>query len=57
MGATAVLPAARVLTVADLAARFGPMPLNRFGWEPLPGLATEQDVPDRDAREDRPLPT
>jgi len=44
LSATAVFPAVRVLTVADLAARFGPMPLRRFGWQPLPGLATEQDV-------------
>ncbi len=31
-------------TAADLARRFGPMPLWRFGFDPLPGAATEDDV-------------
>jgi len=53
MSATAVLPTIRVLTVADLAARFGPMPLTRFRFDPRPGAATEQDVLDIHRREKR----
>ncbi|MBI1917355.1 MAG: Uma2 family endonuclease [Planctomycetes bacterium] len=35
---------ATVLTAADLFERFGPIPLSRIGFEPLPGTATEEDV-------------
>jgi hypothetical protein len=31
-------------TVADLFARFGPMPLNRIRFTPAPGTATEDDL-------------
>ncbi len=35
---------ATVLTAADLFERFGPIPLSRIGFVPLPGTATEEDV-------------
>src|SRR5205085_5437190 len=35
---------ATALTGADLFERFGPIPLSRIGFEPLPGMATEEDV-------------
>src|SRR5712692_10393876 len=35
---------ATVLTAADLSGLFGPIPLSRIGFEPLPGTATEDDV-------------
>jgi Uma2 family endonuclease len=41
------------LTVADLAERFGPMPLHRIRFFPFPGTATEQDVLAIHAREKR----
>jgi len=53
LSATAVLAAARVLTASELAARFGPISLSRIGFDPLPGLATEQDVLDWNDRHDR----
>src|SRR5437763_1840494 len=34
----------RVLTAAELSERFGPIPLSRIGFDPLPGTATEDDV-------------
>ncbi len=34
------------LTAVDLSDRFGPIPLSRFCFDPLPGRATEQDVLD-----------
>jgi Uma2 family endonuclease len=40
-------------TAADLARRFGPMPLTRIRFTPLPGTATEQDVIDLCTREGR----
>jgi Uma2 family endonuclease len=39
--------------VADLASRFGPMPLHRIRFAPFPGTATEQDVIDLHEREGR----
>ncbi len=44
---------APALTVADLAARFGPMPLSRFRFSPFPGTATEEDVVRLQERERR----
>lgn len=41
------------LTLADLHKRFGPMPLWRIRREPAPGTATERDVLEILAREDR----
>ncbi|MFN0051720.1 MAG: Uma2 family endonuclease [Planctomycetales bacterium] len=41
------------LTVADIAARFGPMPLWRIRTDPAPGTATEADVLRIFAREKR----
>ena len=41
------------LTLADLAERFGPMPLWRIRFDPWPGTATEEDVLAIYAREDR----
>jgi len=38
-----VCRSASPLTVADLVDRFGPIPLSRIHWEPLPGTATEED--------------
>src|SRR5438270_10447550 len=35
---------ATVRTAADLFERFGPIPLSRIGFEPLPGTATEDNV-------------
>jgi Uma2 family endonuclease len=40
-------------TVADLMERFGPMLLSRIRFNPAPGTATEQDVEDLNAHEDR----
>jgi Uma2 family endonuclease len=53
MSSTAVLPAARVLTAVDLVAMFGPIALHRICWNPLPGMATEQDVLDWHDHHDR----
>lgn len=41
------------LTLTDLAERFGPMPAWRIRNVPAPGTATEQDVADIEARENR----
>lgn len=41
------------LTLTDLAERFGPMPAWRIRNVPAPGTATEQDVLDVEARENR----
>src|SRR5262249_19529292 len=40
-------------TIADLMERFGPMLLSRIRFNPAPGTATEQDVLDLNAHEDR----
>ena len=40
-------------TAADLAERFGPMPLHRIGFDPPPGMATEADVIAWEAKADR----
>src|SRR5579864_8137170 len=40
-----------IWTAADLGDRFGPMPLWRIRFSPMPGEATEQDVLDVLARE------
>jgi Uma2 family endonuclease len=47
------VPLLTPFTVADLASRFGPMPLHRIRFAPFPGTATEQDVIDLHDREDR----
>lgn len=41
------------LTLADLAQRFGPMPAWRIRSVPAPGTATEHDVVEIEARENR----
>jgi Uma2 family endonuclease len=41
------------LTLADLADRFGPMPLERICFDPWPGTATEDDVISFHDRENR----
>ena len=41
----ATLAAPVGLTAADLAERLGPMPLTRICFDPIPGTATEQDLP------------
>jgi Uma2 family endonuclease len=46
-------PAGRVWTAAELAARFGPIPLDRICHEPPPGTATEDDIVRLDALHDR----
>ena len=40
-------------TAVDLAARFGPMPLHRICFDPVPGTATEEDVVAWEARSNR----
>ena len=40
-------------TVADLLNQFGAIPISRIRLDPAPGAATEQDVVDLEAREDR----
>ena len=45
--------ARRGWTAADLAARFGPMPLHRICFDPAPGTATEEDVVAWEARSNR----
>ncbi len=42
-----------IWTAAELAERFGAIPMNRVRTDPPPGLATEQDVIDLDDHEDR----
>ncbi len=42
-----------VLTLADLLDQFGPIPASRIRHDPPPGAATEQDVIEIEAREDR----
>src|SRR5262245_55689594 len=49
----ATIAAPRIWTLADLHKRFGPMPASRIRNHPPPGTATEQDVLDIDAHEDR----
>ncbi len=43
----------KIWTVADLFKKFGPIPAHRIRNTPPPGLATEQDVIDIEAHEDR----
>ena len=42
-----------VLTIADLLEQFGPIPASRIRHDPPPGTATEEDVVEIEAREDR----
>jgi len=51
--AYATEPGIGVWTAADLVERFGPIPLDRVRFDPLPGLATEQDVVEIRDHEDR----
>src|SRR5439155_3071225 len=46
-------PATKVLTVADLLKGLGNIPPERVWFRPVPGTATEQDVIDMDAHQDR----
>ena len=48
-----VRPSPGLMTVADLLAHLGGVPAERVRLFPLPGTATEQDVLDIDAHEDR----
>ena len=41
------------LTLQDLAEKFGPMPLERIRFDPMPGTAREKDVLEIQLREDR----
>src|SRR5262245_42337463 len=41
----------RCLSLAELAAKFGDMPLYRICFDPLPGHGTEQDIIDGEARD------
>ena len=41
---TRTTPTVRGYTVRDLTDRFGPIPLDRFVWDPLPGTATFADL-------------
>jgi Uma2 family endonuclease len=50
---TTTTPAADRWTVADLLERLGQVPPERVRLRPAPGTATEQDVLDVEAREDR----
>ena len=45
--------ASTVWTVADLLEQFGPIPASRIRHDPPPGTATEKDVIEIEAREDR----
>ena len=48
------MPAAtQPLTLAGLLEQFGPIPAARLRHDPVPGCATEQDVAEIEAREDR----
>jgi Uma2 family endonuclease len=51
--ATATPVRRKPFTLADLVKRFGAIPASRIRTNPPPGLATEQDVLDADAHEDR----
>jgi Uma2 family endonuclease len=46
-------PSDAIHTLADLVERLGGIPLDRIRFHPAPGTATEQDVIDLDAHEDR----
>src|SRR5260370_17318147 len=46
-------PTAKVRTVADLLKRLGNVPPERVWFRPVPGTATEQDVIDIEAHENR----
>jgi Uma2 family endonuclease len=46
-------PPAKVRTVADLLMRLGNLPPERVWFRPVPGTATEQDVIDIEARQNR----
>ena len=51
--AQAILPGPGAWTAADLVERFGPIPLARIRPDPAPGSATEDDVVQIHAHEDR----
>ncbi|MEX2212722.1 MAG: Uma2 family endonuclease [Phycisphaeraceae bacterium] len=44
---------AHVWTADEIVARFGPIPMSRIRTDPPPGMATEEDVIDIEARENR----
>ena len=46
-------PSPGILTVADLLNRLGGVPAERVRYYPLPGTATEQDLIDIEAHENR----
>ena len=48
-----MLQTSRTITLADLLDRLGPMSLSRIRFQPPPGLATEDDVLQIEASEDR----
>jgi Uma2 family endonuclease len=48
-----VVSTSKVVTLADLLERFGPIPAARIRYDPLPGTATEQDVITLEARDSR----
>jgi hypothetical protein len=50
---TLLTPSPDLKTVADLLDRLGGVPAERVRFFPLPGTATEQDVIDVEAHEDR----
>jgi Uma2 family endonuclease len=50
---TLLTPSPSIPTVADLLDRLGGIPAERVRYYPLPGTATEQDVVDIEARENR----
>ena len=50
---TLLLSSPDIMTVADLLDRLGGVPADRVRYYPLPGTATEQDVVDIEAHEDR----
>jgi hypothetical protein len=49
----AMIAPAEIRTLADLRQRLGGIPLERIGFHPAPGTATEQDVVEVEARENR----
>ncbi len=51
--ANALTQSPPIQTVADLLARLGDIPAHRVRFQPIPGTATERDVIDVEARENR----
>jgi Uma2 family endonuclease len=51
--ATVPIPSPEVWTAGDLIERFGPIPLARVRFRPVPGFATEKDVVEIHDHEDR----